>query len=748
MRGMGPLTSRVCIIESSPSSTATHSGTPLAGFDLETVKSKLLRAGIHPDTVRFEVLQRDALTSSLKEMPNLSVIVALGEPALSFLTTKKGLEKWQCSPLPCKLIPGVTVIPCFTMKRIKAQWNHHVFLELAFAKAKHFIDNTTHTAYNFQLNPPLEQTLHTLSELLKEPTLAVDLEYGNGQINTVGFAWSPHDAIAINVLPDRLSDTNYYTLWKAIAAVAESDSFKIAHNCPAEDMWLSKYGINLRNIHHDTMWAQKFLWPEFKKSLAMAGRFYTNRPYWKDTGKEEDTEEKKQWGHIRDWPKHYEYNCLDTTGTFEIYLNQRQDLEARGLLPLWNQHVAQFTGPLLEMCRNGLPVNTTTQEQLRTSMEAEVATLASQMSKEINHRSPKQKIQLLKEKGYKIPKKRGKGESADELSIKKLRLKHPEDNDLNLLLQIAKKEKALSSYIRASIHQDNRLRATLNGCGTETGRWASNKDPWNKGCNIQTFPSYAKKMLEWPEEANRIFIQMDLGQAESRYVAYDGADDDLIRMLEDPNEDVHSYVASHIFNCSMEQVIEEAKSGDKSKRQLGKKSGHGANYDMQERTFMDSCLKEMDLVISKSEAAHILSTYHKLFPGVRRRQRYAKEELRQKGYLTTPIGRKRYFYGRMDENTFREAYAFAPQSTIPDITNFLMLGLWEMRRKGAFNFSFHNQVHDSVVLSCEPEERHNIIQWATELDNWHPEIHLRAGRLRIPIDAEWGTNYGKLTEYN
>ena len=247
---------------------------------------------------------------------------------------------------------------------------------------------------------------------------------------------------------------------------------------------------------------------------------------------------------------------------------------------------------------------------------------------------------------------------------------------------------------------------------------------------------------------SRIFVQIDLKQAESRFVAYDSCDENLIGALEDTARDIHSEVAAEIFQCAVEQVRTEHKSGNSTKRQLGKKSGHGANYSMKETTFMDSCLKEMNLVLTRKEATNVLEAYHRLFPGIRRWHKRIRDEVARARRLENPLGRVRYFYGRMDDNTFREAYAYRPQSTIPDVTNHLMLHLWNARTEGAADFWFHNQVHDSLQLSVTAEtevERIARICFNTAL--WHPEIVLPAGRLVIPTSLEFGPGLGELKEY-
>lgn len=237
----------------------------------------------------------------------------------------------------------------------------------------------------------------------------------------------------------------------------------------------------------------------------------------------------------------------------------------------------------------------------------------------------------------------------------------------------------------------------------------------------------------------RVFVEIDLRQAETRFVAFDCCDPTLLGMLE-RDEDIHRFVAAEIYQKPMADVTHE-------ERQLGKKSGHGANYSMGVATFQDSCLKEMDLVLDRKMATRVLEAYHKLFPGIRRWHASIRNKVYSERRLTNPLGRVRYFYGRCDDNTYREAYAYRPQSTVPDIANHLMLRLCDARTEGAFDFWLHLQVHDSVLLSCTADERQRIMEFCLDTTKWHPEIVLPAGRLVIPTEAKWGRCLGSMEKW-
>jgi len=214
-------------------------------------------------------------------------------------------------------------------------------------------------------------------------------------------------------------------------------------------------------------------------------------------------------------------------------------------------------------------------------------------------------------------------------------------------------------------------------------------------------------------------------------VAYDAADEKLISFLENPELDLHRYVASRIFNIPESKIT-------KDQRQLGKKAGHGANYNMKAPTFVETCLKEMDLVLSRKEAQHILDTYYGEFPGLIRWHDQIKTTLRNDRKLTTPMGRERYFYGRADDEMFREGYAYRPQSTVPDVINKLMLHALRWRDKAKVPFALLLQVHDSLLFHCERSATSDLIGLLQKTDPWHPEILLSGGRLIIPTEVEVG----------
>lgn len=732
---------KIGVIIDQPSYSAGKEHRLLSGFEQNFLYEKAARAGLRASEI---TVLRSTEAALAHEFP---IALALGERPLQTLTGKKSIDKWHLSPLSA--LPEFAfqkVVPTYDFTRLWKDWSLGLYFEMAIKRAATHATNGPwiRKPEHYITDPSIDDAVAHLEGLLEHPPawLSIDIETGRNQINTFGVAWSGSDAVAIKVLPDGMPAAAFHKLWSLIARVCESDVPKVMQNGIYERLYLSRYGIHIANFRHDTMTAQKFLWPELAKGLDNVGRIYTMEPYWKDDGRVESAEGKqKDWGDIRDWTRHFLYNARDTSNTYLAMEAQRTDLAQRGMLELYDNYLVRLFDCVYEMGARGLPLNAATRSKLVLEYETRSTALIAEISTPgMNPRSPKAKAKLLRDKGYTLPTKRATGkETTDELALKKLRLKHPEDRDLALLLEIAGVEKALSSYLRVRTLDDERIRFMLDCCGTETGRMSCSLDPWRGGFNAQTMSNYVKRMIEWAPDVDRVFVEIDLSQAETRFVAYDACEETLLGMLE-RREDIHRYVAAEIYGIPMAEVTHD-------QRQLGKKSGHGANYSMGVATFQDSCLKEMDLVLDRRMSSRVLEAYHKLFPGIRRWHARIRDQVYRERRLSNPFGRVRYFYGRTDDNTYREAYAYRPQSTVPDVVNHLMLRFNDMRTEGRFDLWWHNQCHDSVLLSCKTSAAPAIMKFALDTTKWHPELVLPAGRLVIPADAKWGRCLGEMTKF-
>jgi len=171
---------------------------------------------------------------------------------------------------------------------------------------------------------------------------------------------------------------------------------------------------------------------------------------------------------------------------------------------------------------------------------------------------------------------------------------------------------------------------------------------------------------------------------------------------------------------------------------------------MKPNVFVETVFNELNLVITKRDAELITQAYYGLFPGIPRWHAWIKKELAEKRKLTVPSGWSRYFYGRYNDDMFKEAFAWRPQHTIPFITNKLMLHLAEERKLGKLHYHQLIQIHDSLVLLVPTDQIEPLAKACLNTAVWHPQIDLLGGRLVIPTEVktsninlaemkEWGT---------
>ena len=447
------------------------------------LNNKILKAGLMPSSIQ-------TLTPQLAQFVTDNVVfVGLGELALRAMTDKKGIDKWCLSPL--KTNNGQTFIPTFDMEQVTKQPELGLYQELAFRRAHEAILSAI-KVYDekFILSESVEESCAILGTLISKPELSVDVETGYGQINTVGFAWSDTEAIAIKIPQEDCDDIAHHELWKRIATVLEGDSKKIFQNFIYDCSYFSAYGIRVKNINFDTMWAQRLLYPQFDCDLANIGRMWTHRRYWKDDGKILNDEGKRafKWGNVVDWFTHLTYNCKDTTATFEVKQIQERELHKRGLWGLYQVYQELFE-PILEMCAEGMLYS----PEKHKSLVYEIQQKHSQLEAEFksitgfNHASPKKLKEYLSSKKIKIPKKydsktKSYKESVGANALEKLINKNKTLPELAILRTIRDTDKQLKALDIDQTSQ--RITYSLNGCANTSLGWSCSKDSFGRGCDI------------------------------------------------------------------------------------------------------------------------------------------------------------------------------------------------------------------------------------------------------------------------
>lgn len=296
--------------------------------------------------------------------------------------------------------------------------------------------------------------------------------------------------------------------------------------------------------------------------------------------------------------------------------------------------------------------------------------------------------------------------------------------------------------LQTEIDPDGRMRTSYNIAGTSTGRFSSSFSEFGTGSNLQNIEESLRSVFI--ADAGYKFAKCDAKSGESYVV---GAiewnlfgDDRYLEACE--TGDPHTATARICWPSlgwtgdlkRDKDIAETPYYRHYTYRFMCKKLGHGSNYGGLPDTLATQAKLPRDVV------EQFQPKYFKAFPAHQRWHAYVDNQLRTKGYLISLGGRKRWFFGRRnDQKTWREAVAYDPQETLAKVVNSAMLNIW-LRRTAII--VMHD--HDALTFMYPEEREDEIIPQLMEQLRY--PIELKNGRiLNIPYDCKVGWNRG---EYN
>ncbi len=331
-----------------------------------------------------------------------------------------------------------------------------------------------------------------------------------------------------------------------------------------------------------------------------------------------------------------------------------------------------------------------------------------------NINSPKQLSGILFEE-LKLPpvKKTKTGYSTDVEVLTTLAKVHPLPA---LILQYRELFKIKSTYVQGLlkyVSEDGRIHPTFSQTTTATGRLSC----YNP--NLQNVPARG----EWGERIRRAFVpeggfvfaDYDYSQIELRVLAHLSGDENLIRIfLEDG--DIHTETARALFG--KEEITPD-------ERRVAKTVNFGIIYGISPYGLARA------LGIEVEEAKEMIERYYGRFPRVREWQREIMEFARDKGYVQTLLGRRRYVYADPFTNdVWRRIVINTPvQGTAADIIKLAMIDVHDLLRD--FESRLILQVHDELLFEIREGEEDLLPKIKKVMEG--------AVELKVPVKVDFGT---------
>jgi DNA polymerase-1 len=261
----------------------------------------------------------------------------------------------------------------------------------------------------------------------------------------------------------------------------------------------------------------------------------------------------------------------------------------------------------------------------------------------------------------------------------------------------------------------------LNQTVAATGRLSST-EPNLQNIPIRTELGQRIRKAFIPEKGNKL-ISADYSQLELRILAHITKDPVMTEAFLS-GEDIHAKTARLVFGAKDEKDLKE-------KRRLAKIVNFGIAYAV------EAFGLSQRVGISKQEARKVIDDYFKTYKGIREYMDRIPKEAREKGYVTSLFGRRRYFPGINDRNfavrsrAEREAINMPIQGTASDIVKIAMIKVFNKLQENRMQTKMIMQVHDELLFEgpeSEVSDAMDLIK--TEMEN--------AVRLDVPLVVEIG----------
>lgn len=567
--------------------------------------------------------------------------------------------------------------------------------------------------YSFILVTRAEQLEALCEQILQVGFVAMDTEtdgLDSLQANLVGIscAFKHGEAYYVPCGHKHTSDQmTWDTILEIIRPVLENPAIeKCFHNAKWDQEVLAMHGVRVQGQVYDTMVASSLVLREWQKNslkdLSLA--FFEEQML---TFQQVVTDAKLPDFSYVPLDIAVKYAAADAHQTLQLYKKTKEMLKQEGLLELYSTIEQPITQILTAMELAGIHLDAAVLDELREVVGSQLATIEEDIKvligshKMVNLNSPKQVEQLLfVDLGLPPKKKSAKGSySTDQSVLEELSLLHPVPGYILKHRELFKLKSTYIDTLPTYINpRTSNIHTTYNQIATATGRLSS-YDP-----NLQNIPvsGYGLGIRRaFVPSAEKLFLAADYSQMELRILAHLSNDENL-RAAFASGRDIHTATASRLFELPVDQVTS-------AQRQLGKRINFSILYGLTPYGL------SQDLKITFSDAKTYIQKYFEQYPGVLHWMEQVVEQAKQKGYVTTYWGRRRYIPAIYEKNRslYEEARRVAintvAQGTAAEIMKLGMIRVYDVLQSQGINAPLLLQIHDELLFEV-PIDRKNEVE--------------------------------------
>lgn len=603
---------------------------------------------------------------------------------------------------------------------------------------KNSISNTEHSYTLVDTEAGRKELIGILSKLSSFcfDTETTDIDANNAELVGMSFAFEAGKAFYVP-LPENYNEAlSILSDFKPLFEDEKTE--KIGQNIKFDITILKWYEITVKGPLFDTMIAHYLLEPDLRHGMDYLAETYLK---YKTMSYDEITEKKRghqlnmrQVQHSK-MAQMVDYACEDADITLQLSKIFKLRLEESGTKDLYTNMEGPLIPVLVEMETEGVRLDIEVLNNYSAELHEEILKIRDRIyehaGQEFNVASPKQLGEILFER-LKIvdnPKKtKTKQYSTGEEILQKLVNKHP---IISEILEFRSLTKLKSTYVDALPNlvnpRDGRIHTSYMQTVAATGRLSS-QNP-----NLQNIPIRSEKGREIrktfiPRDENHILLAADYSQIELRIIAELSKDPQMVAAFKG-GIDIHTATASKVYNISLDDVTKEM-------RRNAKMVNFGIVYGISAFGLSER------LSIPRKEAAEIINQYFTQYVGVKTYMDATISSAREKGYVETIMGRRRYLKDINSNNAMVRGFAErnainAPiQGSSADMIKIAMIRIHEEFQRQKIQSKMILQVHDELVFDTLKDEL-QIVKEIVE------DKMKNAIKLEVPlvVDMNTGNNW-------
>ena len=498
---------------------------------------------------------------------------------------------------------------------------------------------------------------------------------------------------------------NTETILNKIKLFLENPEVKIiGHNLKYDIQILRKFGINISKNVFDTMLAHYLINPESSHKLDVLSENYLNHkciPIEELIGKPGVNQ--KKMTDLEPQEVYY-YACEDADISFTLKNILEKELKKLKLSNLFYDVELPLMHVLSDIENNGVKIDVPFLSEMAKKLSSYITETENKIfaiaGESFNIASPKQLGIILFDK-LKIEENPKKTKSGQYSTGEEILLKLSKKNKIvDLILEFREYKKLLSTYISALPEMvspsDGLIHTDYAQAVTATGRLSSNK-PNLQNIPIRTDLGRETRSAFISRNDGDFILAADYSQIELRIIAAFSGDPEMISAFQN-EKDIHSITASKVFNVPLNDVSSDM-------RRRAKEVNFGIIYGISPFGL------SQNLDIPRSEAKEIIDSYFTEFKLVKEYMDNSIKKAKDKKYVETILGRRRYLRD-IDSRNFtlrgfaeRNAINSPIQGSAADIIKLAMIKISDWMEREQIKSKMIMQVHDELVFDVVKSEK-------------------------------------------